>query len=332
MIAVPLLLALLAAHWAHADDVTIPVTNRPSNFSGAAGAYRIEVRAAPTTVHVEDPITVTVKIVSLEPGPWPHPPQRDKLRLLPPDVETNFFVEPLPELDRFLAGERAWEFTWRLMPKHQGVNKIPPLEFVYYHTAGTADFKAADGAKSIALDVKPRPALLLTAPASTRAQFQQVVEGEAFLTRSSSPLAGVAGGLALPPILCFAGYFVWWRLFPDAAERLRRRRGRALKTALKQLRKLGSSASPAQVHAVLADYLRLRLALPPGEPTPPEVKNALLLLGLRIDLANQAEEMLQSYDAVLFAPSSEVRADDLQSGATSLMRNLEVALCSLKSR
>jgi hypothetical protein len=335
MTALSLLFALLAVAPVQAGDVTIPVTNRPPNFSGAAGAYRIDVRASPTTVHVEDPITLTVKIIAQEPGPWSYPPQRDKLRILPPEWESNFFIEQLPEFDRFLAGEKAWEFSWRLMPKHEGVNKIPALEFVFYHTADPQDFKAAEGAQSIVLEVKPRPGLLLTSPAGMRERFQQITEGRGLLTRSQSPdarVAAVAGGLALPPLLCFAGYFAWWRFFPDAAERLRRSRGRALKIALARFRKLGPSISSVQVRGVLGDYLRLRLALPPGETTPAEARKALLVRGLGSDWACQAEAMLQQLDAALFAPTSQARVLDLQTEATRLMRGLEAELCSLKSR
>src|SRR5436305_3167177 len=86
-----------------AGDDTIPVTGHPPNFSGAAGHYTIQARATPTTVRVEDPITLTVRITAQKPGPWKHPPQRDKLKLFPADLEGNFFIEPLPEEDRFLA-------------------------------------------------------------------------------------------------------------------------------------------------------------------------------------------------------------------------------------
>jgi BatD DUF11 like domain len=323
---------LVALPLGQTGDVTIPVTNRPGNFSGAAGDYRIDVRATPTTVQVEDPITLTVKIISLVPGPWPHPPQRDKLRLLPAELEKDFFIEPLPERDRFIGSEKAWEFSWRLMPKREGTSTIPAMEFVYYHTTGTPDFKAADGATTIALDVKPRPALLLTAPAGSQAKLQQIVLGEVLLTQRSPTLALVAVGLSLPPILCFAAYFLWWRLFPDAAERLRRRQGRALKTALWRMRKLGSAPTPAQVRGVLADYLRLRLAMPPGEPTPLEVRQALLARGLAIDQVQQTEATLQRYDAALFAPASPPPRPDFKEEATQLLRGLEVTLCSRPSQ
>jgi hypothetical protein len=333
MTVIVLALAMLSAHGAHSQD-EIPLTNRPSNFSGAAGVYRIEVRAAPTTVQVEDPLTLTVRIVSLETGPWPYPPQRERLRLLPKELESDFFIEPVPEADRQFPAEKAWEFSWRLMPKHETVNKIPALEFIYFHTTAPSDFKAADGASAIALTVSPRHLLRFRAPASARTKFQNTVEDPALLTRSPSPherLAMLAGGLITPPLVCFAGYFVWWRLFPSAAERLRRRRGRALRTALKQLRKLGSSASPACVRPVFAEYLRLRLELPPGEVTPSEAHQALLKRGLPTNLASDALNTLQRADAALFAPSTNGEKDDFSGELTKLMRDLEVELCSLKS-
>jgi hypothetical protein len=330
-----LLVVLVHFGPAQAGEVTIPVTNLPANFSGAAGAYRIETRAAPTTVHVEDPITLTVKIISLTPGPWPYPPQRDKLRILPAELDTIFFIEPLPEFDRFVAAEKAWEFSWRLMPKHERANKIPALEFAYYHSDGATDFKVAEGGKSIALEVQPRSELLLTAPAATRARFQQVVAEPHLLRKSPSREAQAVtllAGLALPPLLCVAAYWAWWWLFPDAAERLRRSRSRALKIALSRFRKLGPSVSSFHVRRVLGDYLRLRLALPPGETTPQEAKKALLTRGLGSDWAGKAEAMLQECDAALFAPSSPAGVNDLKADATQLMRSLETELCSPKSR
>jgi hypothetical protein len=335
MTAVPLLVALFLAAPTCIGEVTIPHTNRPANFSGAAGVYRIEVSAEPTKVQVEDPITLIVKIISQVPGPWPYPPQRDKLQLWPPELESNFFIEPLPELDRFMEREKAWEFTWRLMPKSQKVTSIPALEFVYYHTAGTPDFQAADGARSIALDVQPRPGLLLTAPSGKRELFQQVVEGDDLLILRPpawARLATVAAGLALPPLACVLACWLWRRLFPDAAERLRRGRNRALKTALTQLGKLGGAATPADVRAVLAGYLRLQFDLPPGEPTPSEVKQALLLRGLDPAAAAKAESILQTFDATLFAPSSARAGDNLKEGATLLMRNVEAELCARPAR
>ncbi len=138
----------------------------------------------------------------------------------------------------------------------------------------------------------------------------------------------MAAAAMLPPVLCIAGYFLWRQLFPDAAQRLRRRRGRGLKLALKQLHKLGASPTSAQIREVVAEYLRLHLPLPPGGPTAPDVKKALLRRGLGADTVSQAEGFVRRCDAALFAPAADNMPPDLKSGATQLLRDLETALCT----
>src|SRR5207237_10231528 len=85
----------------------------------------------------------------------------------------------------------------------------------------------------------------------------------------------VIAALALPPLACWAFYFLWRQGFPEAAERVRRRRSRGLKAALARLDRLGAAAPPAEVRAIVADYLRLHVQLPHGELTPAEVHRAL---------------------------------------------------------
>jgi hypothetical protein len=312
----------------------IPLINRPANFSGAAGVYRIEAVATPATVRVEDPITLTVKVVSLQPGPWRHPPQRDKLQLLPAELSRDFFIEPLPEDDRVVDAEKTWEFYWRLAPKRSGVLHIPALEFVYYHTAGSPDFKAA-ASNSITLDVKPRPTITLTAPAGTRAKFQHIVEGDNLLVKSPSARTltlTLIGSLALPPLCCVAGYLLWRRLFPDAARRLRLHQGRALRMAFHRLHKLGLSPTALQFRQVVEDYLRLHVELPAGGPTAVEVKQKLLERGLPAEVASQAEAFFQNCDAAMFAPSKTLAISNFKADAEMLLQHLERDLCALSSR
>src|SRR5262249_39274475 len=87
----------------------------PANFSGAVGTYTISCRAEPTEVLVEDPLTLTVRITGS--GPEKYLPKRLKLDQLAEDVEQDYFVEDVPEQDRRLPAENAWEFVYRLRPK-----------------------------------------------------------------------------------------------------------------------------------------------------------------------------------------------------------------------
>jgi hypothetical protein len=320
----------LAPLW-QASDETIPQTNRPANFSGAAGLYTIQVRATPTTVRVEEPITLTVKIVSQQPGPWKYPPQRDKLKLFAASLEQEFFVEPLPEEDRFLAGEKAWEFSWRLLPRSERVTKIPEPEFVYYRTADPQDFAVAEGARSLGLTVKPRAPLVVTGPSAVRERLEQIAEGDHLLAQDPSGALWwtlVVGGLVLPPMCCAAFYIGWRKAFPQAAERVRRRRSRALKTAVKQLQRLGRAAPPDQVRAVVLDYLRAHLHLIPGEPTPDEVQAVLKPQGISMDLMEKCVALLTACDTARFVALAPAADDGLALSASELLKSLEGELCA----
>ena len=319
---------LVLAALLQTSDETIPQTNRPANFSGAAGLYTIQVRATPAIVRVEEPITLTVKIISQKPGPLKYPPQRDKLKLFPASLETDFFVEPLPEEDRFLAAEKAWEFSWRLLPRSEKVTKIPEPEFVYYRTAEPQDFTLAQGAKSIALTVKPRNPLVLTGPSAARERLETIAEGDHLLARDVPEELWwiiVIGGLVVPPLCCAAVYYCWREAFPEAAERLRRRRSRALKTALAALRR---EPEPERIHAVVIEYLRAHVPVPPGEATAAEVRAALATKDVPPELVEQTEALLRSCDDARFAPPGNPAQRELAKTAAEILQALEDALCA----
>jgi hypothetical protein len=321
-----LLLTLLFPAQAPADD-TLPVTGHPPRFSGAAGVYTIQARAMPTAVRVEEPITLTVRIVAQKAGPWKHPPQRAKLDLFPKDIERDFYIEPVPEEDRALPEEKAWEFVWRLVPKHSGVKEVPRLTFIYYHTAEPRDFKALD-TEAIPLEVKPRPAAVLGGPPAARARFERVVQGEDLVApRWDLGPVGIAALLAVPPVGCIAGYWLWRRLFPHAAERLQRHRSRGLRQALARLRRLGAAAPPADVRTVVADYLRLHVQLPRGEPTPAEVRSALQTQEVPAEAADQAEAFFRQCDEAEFAGAGQLTRP-VGPAAAHLLQSLEAQLCT----
>jgi hypothetical protein len=316
-------LTLAQAPVAPAGEEIIPLLNRPANFSGAAGAYRLEVRATPTAVQVEDPIVWTVRIVSLVSGPWPHPPAREKLQLFSAELERNFFVEPIPEEDRFSAKENAWEFVWHFAPRRAGTARIPAPEFVYYQTSAGRGFKAADGGRSVPIEVRARKLAFLTAPAEARAKFEAEVSSPAW-TQAQWPASVVWTALALPPILCLGSFGLLRLALPDMAQRLRRKRSRALKRSVANL----PQASAEELRDAILLAVRLRVELMPGEQTPLDAEHALLQAGCRPETGLMVREILAQCEQALFFPAQAVALAALRSRAAKALRQLEDEPCA----
>src|SRR5688500_18054613 len=123
------LITLLLIAPAHAQpSVEPPVRGRPPQFSQVVGTYSVQASAAPAEVPVEQPITLRVLIAGK--GPEKYQPQRARLHLFPDDWEQDFYIEPAPDEDHALPAEGAWEFVYRLRPKHQRVTAIDGIKLV----------------------------------------------------------------------------------------------------------------------------------------------------------------------------------------------------------
>src|SRR5262249_12148450 len=158
---------------------------------------------------------------------------------------------------------------------HAGVKAIPALEFAYYHTVGDRKYRAVASGQ-IAIEVKPRATVRMDPPAALRARMHPAVTGTDLLCDQGPSTLVVLLAFAVPPLLGAAGALAWQRLFPDAAARARLRRSRAFRQALKQLQRLGQPAPPEAVAEVVVNYLRSRIEISTAEPTPLEIKQALL--------------------------------------------------------
>src|SRR5438093_3997668 len=84
----------------------------PWNFSQVVGRYRISSSAAPTELHVGEALILTVRIIGQ--GPEKFRPQRRNLRLFPPDIEDNFYLEALEAQDRLLPEVRQPDHGWEV--------------------------------------------------------------------------------------------------------------------------------------------------------------------------------------------------------------------------
>jgi hypothetical protein len=311
-----------------------PAVDQPDDFSGAVGVYSIRFRATPTEVAVEDPITLTVIITGT--GPGKYLPGRAKLRLFPPEMDKDFFVQPLPEEDRHLAGlwEGVWEFVYRLRPKHAGVKRTPELRFVYYDPMKGLYQPAR--IRGIPIKVTPR-AQAAVRKETTRVpqapeRFYELATGASVLARSGHagefyPLLLACLVLA-PPGICAAWYALRRRLHPEAGWRARRRRSRAAREALTALLTVAGASIGERTASVLAGYLRQRLELNGAEPTPAEVAVHLGRAGISPGVTGRVAAFFRTCDAARFAPSPPHESAALAADARALVHALEAELCT----
>ncbi|MCC6417909.1 MAG: BatD family protein [Gemmataceae bacterium] len=334
----PIILAALALTLApHRSDRAVaetpvepPAVGRPSNFSGAVGAYRISYRVTPTEVVVEDPVTLIVRISGS--GPKGQQPERANLRLLPKEIEEDFYVQAAPEQDRHLPAESAWEFAWRLRPKHTGAVRVPRFQFVYYDPT-RRQYAPRSTRETIVLKVSPRPLAATPGqqPRTLQApdRFFEIATGGAVLARGGDGLSPVWLVVLLvgPPLLCGAWYVVWRVRHPAAAGTRRRLASRVAREALAALLAPGLDNPPAQTADAVAVYLHQRLGLRAAEPTPAEVIAHLRRAGLSSTLADRVAGLFRTCDAARFAPT-HAAAPALPAEAAAVIRALEVELCS----
>ncbi len=297
---------------ARLDAQTAPAVGRPPQYSGVEGQYALEVTAAPTTVHVEEPITLRVRIVGRG-----QPPRRERLRLFPPGWERDFYIEEVPAEDQANPKAGTWDFVYRLRPKQERVQGISGLKLVYYHPQRQRYQTAYQEPEYLPLSVKPRPAraedwevAAARAPASFYALAPVDVE-------SANPQAGWGWVVLVvigPPLACWLG----------ARRRLGGRAAAGHAAAQRALKELEAGAEPAWL--VLARYLRERLGYAGVEPTPADVARFLKRRGFARSLIEEARAFHAACDAARFAPSSGA-ADHLRGEAIRLIGALETDKC-----
>jgi hypothetical protein len=316
-------------------EVEPPLVGRPAHFSGAVGSYRVTMRAEPTELEAEDPLTLTVRLTGS--GPLE--------QLARPDLRKQakfarqFEIENLK--DRYLPDERAREFDYRLRPRSPAVREIPALPFTYFKPGFMPAHKGYQTtfASSIPLIVRPRAEVQpgdvqgVAEPLTAPDAVYELTPGPGVLRREEpfalpGPLA-LALLLAGPPLLCTAWYALWRQRYPDAARRVQQRRSRAARQALQALRlrdRRGRADRAQGAALVVTTYLRQRLDLPAAEPTPAEVGAHLQRMGVSPAHAKEVTEFFRASDAARFAPGPGKEADDWGPAAGRLILTLETEL------
>jgi hypothetical protein len=320
-----------------------PVVGRPDFFDedeGPIGAFQAPIiQAVPRELQVEDPLTLTIRVVAS--GPVHRPPRQLRLENYP-EFKEQFYIQ-YPDGPTFRRlDDRTWELTCVLKPKSTNVKAIPSFPFVFFTPGFLPPQRGYQVQRTASIDITVRrrssvqdrdvksPVEPIRAPASA----YQLAEGPRVLRRVSAPSVDallVVGtiSLALPPLIAASWCVMWRRLHPDAVRRARRRRSQAARTALVALRSVGGSDEELvrRTADIVTSYLRQRFDLSAEEPTPAEVGAHLESVQGDPELASQAAEFFRSCDAARFGHFSAAGFEELTELARQLILNLEAEPC-----
>lgn len=318
-----------ASESAEADDV--PVVGRPVDlpFSEASGWFDVQAHAEPTTLQAETPLTFTLTIRAVR--PVRQPPQRLDLRQLPDFAEQFYIEDPSEEANR--PDDSTWEFAYRLKPRRTDVRAIPSLPFVYFNPYLLTASKGFQVLYTIPIPLRVLPPETVQVPVQGPDSAFVLATGPAVLERQSvwtPPQLGTIVALVLgPPLGCIGWYFIWRRLYPDAARLASQRRSRAARRALEALhaaRRLDAESRAARTAAVVAGYLQQRLDLTLAEPTPREIALLFEQLGFSTALTEKATDFFETCDRARFLPPDgalRVSPAELHNSATQLILAVE---------
>jgi hypothetical protein len=323
------LLALVLLGWGEAGQPPeIPLVGRPDfPFSEASGRFRVRMRAEPTTVAVERPLTLTLTVSAV--GPVILPPRRIDLREIPAVAEAFYVEDPDDGGDR-QPDARTWEFVYRLKPRSTAVREVPGLPFAYYDPDIPFPSRRFQVVYTDPIPLTITPDVPVEVPVTAPVSAYQLATGPGLLARESpwelpGPVALALLALA-PPLLCAAWYVAWRRLYPDAARLARRRRSRAAGQALQALRR-GRRLTPGQqadlAARVVAEYVRHRFDLTPVEPTPDEIADRLKRAGCSSGLIERAAGFFRACDAARFLPDAAEAGGSLPDEAGRLILAVE---------
>jgi hypothetical protein len=311
------------------DD--IPVVGRPVDlpFSEASGWFEVQVRAEPTELQAETPLTFTLTVRAVR--PVRRPPERLDLRQLPSFADQFYIEDPGEEAAR--PDDRTWEFVYGLKPRRTDVREIPSLPFVYFNPYLLTASKGYQVLYTDPIPLHVLPHETVQVPVQGPESAFALVTGLAVLERQTKwtpPRLGTIAMLVLaPPLGCIAWYLLWRRLYPDAARLANQRRSRAARRALNALhaaRRLDATSHAEKTAAIVAGYLQQRLDLAIAEPTPREVALLFAQHGFSSALTERAAGFFETCDRARFQPvgaEKGVSPSELHDAAVQLILAVE---------
>ena len=314
-----------------ADPITVnvlplPEASQPAGFTGAVGRFRVALSADQTQVRAGETVSVQVQVSgsgnvkSLGAPKLTLPPSA---RLY--EAGENRRVEPGGGGDGDKIGGTA-VFSYLVLPRETGTLRLGPVRLPYFDPSSRT-YRTAES-NSLSVTVSPGVVSAVEGPAAG----DGLRPIRSSLGRRLAPPAPFQAwfwiGLALPLLpLAWAGWRRW-QVVAVAADPRAARANRALQLARRRLASARHCAERGdcdacygQLHAAVCDYVADRLGAPPAGLTADSVSQLLVAAGCPVELAAQAQALLQRAAGGRFAPGG---SDPDQ--ATALTRQCEELL------
>jgi hypothetical protein len=294
--------------------------DRPQDFSGAVGLFRLSTTVSQTSVPVGAPFTLTLRLEGEGALSASTAPRLDAR----PEFAERFRVRP--EGDRMNGATR--EFIYTLRALREDVKEVPAVQMSYY--VPSSDHFETTASQPIALQVTPVPAMdpelppalagSGSPPADALSLLRDMGRGEELrLARRALPLVMVAVAAVL--LVCVARRALPRFRHHQASRGAARQRRQHAASVRRTLRR---GASPDEVRKAVGEFLRARFHLPPGEATPYETFTHLVRAGVSERLACDCANLLDDCATALYCPGgAAIDPGALASSARALVASLE---------
>jgi hypothetical protein len=302
----------------------LPEQNRPAQYYGLVGRYKISASATPTKVNVGDPITLTIKIGGdfLKPVRWP------ELEAIP-DMAANFKI---PFQKASPAIENGYKiFTQTIRANNDSVTEIPPIPLAYFDP-DRAEYLMA---KTDPLKLEVAPTRVLTNAdmqgmdsSPINREVEAIKKGlsanyegaDVLINQTFSPLTALTNpvyaavwsvplaGLALSVLIKLLTH-------TSPEKQAARRKRQASKNAVRQLKNITSS-EPDRQHELIASAMRVyigeRFDRSAGALTADDCRDIIATFTSDAQIANKYADIIANCEAARYAPmAANVNAETI---------------------
>ena len=315
------------------DVKALPEADRPVDFSGAVGSFRMKVTADRSDVDLGEAVAVKVTIEGEGSLQSAAPPKLTA----PPDVKVydpKVLDDAMTGADH-LGARKTWE--WVVVPLAPGTVSVPGPNFAYFDPA-SASYRQLRG-DIPALSVRRGTGVI--DPVAGRGEVQANTKDIAFLKMRRGPLEEARPPLhkrgwflalvAMPFILTPVGIVLGRRRERFLTDQGFARSRRAARTAAKRLDRAAKRAGEAptvfyqEVAGALVDYVADRANRKASGLTYDQLDDILAAKGVPPESRRRYRACLESCDFARFVPDSgrPQAVADLLAEARAIVRSLE---------